>query len=221
MEERFQTRKDRIRKDLLKYTRRAFRMLPPMERPRILDIGCGSGVPTLELARLGGGEVTGIDIEPGQLDVLNAKAEKAGLSHRVKGLKRSMFHPGFPAGSFDIIWAEGSIAVIGFERGLKEWGKLLKPGGYLAVHDDLGDLQEKTGLIPRCGYEMVNHFLMGSDVWWQEYYSLLENEIKEMRLKYPGDRRISELLSSDQQQVDGFRQNPSRYQSVFFIMRRR
>jgi len=50
-EKRFQMRKDNIRKRLLKYTRKTFRMLPQLEKPRILDVGCGSGIPTLELGR--------------------------------------------------------------------------------------------------------------------------------------------------------------------------
>ena len=49
-------KKDLVRKRLLKYTRKAFRMLSQMDKPRILDIGCGSGAPTLELARLSQGE---------------------------------------------------------------------------------------------------------------------------------------------------------------------
>ena len=60
-DERFQQQKDQIRESLLKYTRKAFGMLPQMDRPRILDIGCGSGIPTMELAKLSQGEITGID----------------------------------------------------------------------------------------------------------------------------------------------------------------
>lgn len=52
---RFQIRKGRIRARLLKYTRKAFRMLPKLDKPRILDTGCGSGVPTIELARISNG----------------------------------------------------------------------------------------------------------------------------------------------------------------------
>ena len=47
---------EQLRKGFLKYTRMAFQMLPKMNSPRILDIGCGTGVPTLELARLSDGE---------------------------------------------------------------------------------------------------------------------------------------------------------------------
>jgi hypothetical protein len=36
----------------LQFTRKAFEMLPALHNPRILDVGCGRGGPTLELARL-------------------------------------------------------------------------------------------------------------------------------------------------------------------------
>lgn len=122
---------DRFRERLLKYTRKAFRLLPELDKPRILDVGCGSGVPTLELARLSEGEVVGIDIDQTLLDRLNRKIEREGLSNRVQTKKCSMFKMGFADESFDIIWAEGSLPVIGFERGLKEWRRLLKPGWFL------------------------------------------------------------------------------------------
>jgi ubiquinone/menaquinone biosynthesis C-methylase UbiE len=52
----------RARANLLSYTRKAFHMLPPLVEPRILDIGCGTGVATIELARLSGGIIVGVDI---------------------------------------------------------------------------------------------------------------------------------------------------------------
>jgi len=43
--------------------------------------------------------------------------------------------PAFKKESLDLVWAEGSIAHIGFERGVNEWRALLKTGGYIAVTD--------------------------------------------------------------------------------------
>ena len=73
-----------LKEGRLEYTRRAFHMLPKMDRPRILDVGCGRGDPTLELARLSGGHVTGVDIDQISLDELTRSANEEGLSERVK-----------------------------------------------------------------------------------------------------------------------------------------
>jgi SAM-dependent methyltransferase len=212
--------KDRLREDMLRHTRRAFRMLPKMERPRILDIGCGSGVPTLELERLSCGKLTAVDTDQVQLDRLAKKVEEAGLSGRIKVMRRSMLDLDFPEQSFDIVWAEGSIAVIGFERGLREWRRLIREGGHLVVHDDLRGLHEKLKLIPRCGYELIGHFLLGVDTWWREYYSLLEKELETMRAKYGGDGKTAEILECDQKEVDGFHKEKNRYRSVFYVIRK-
>ena len=64
---------EQLRKTFLKYTRKAFETLPKLDEPRILDIGCGSGIPTLELAGLSNVEIIGIDIDQSALDELDKK----------------------------------------------------------------------------------------------------------------------------------------------------
>jgi 2-polyprenyl-3-methyl-5-hydroxy-6-metoxy-1,4-benzoquinol methylase len=58
----YRIEKDHIRENLNIYTRKAFTLLSKCKKVHILDIGCGSGVPTMELAKLSEGYVTGIDI---------------------------------------------------------------------------------------------------------------------------------------------------------------
>jgi ubiquinone/menaquinone biosynthesis C-methylase UbiE len=94
---------DGIRSNFLVYTRRAFELIPHIDNPRILDIGCGSGVPTLELARLSGGYVTGMDIDMSGLEKLRAKAGEEGLGERVKTMECSISEMNFEDESFDII----------------------------------------------------------------------------------------------------------------------
>ena len=183
-EEELQAYKDQLREGLVRYTRKAFKMLPKRPFPCILDIGCGSGVPTMELAKLSDGGIVAIDTSQTALDRLASKIKKAGLTARVRAEKCSMLNMDFTDASFDIIWAEGSIAVIGFEKGLKEWRRLLKTGGLLAVHDDLGDLTEKRRQISQCGYELINHFVLSEDIWWNEYYSWNFSEITLKPFRY-------------------------------------
>jgi len=117
------------------YTQKAFEMIPVIKQPKILDIGCGPGMQTIKLAKLSDGEIIGIDIFQQYLDQLQQLIERENLQDRVKAIKQSMFEIKYPEEFFDIIWAEGSIFVMGFEKGLSEWKKYIKPNGYLAVHE--------------------------------------------------------------------------------------
>lgn len=159
-------------------------MLPKLDKPKILDVGCGSGVTTMELARLTNGEIIGLDNNQGLLDMLAIKTENAGLSDRVKTVKCSMLNMDFLDESFDIIWSEGSIRFIGFKRGLMEWRRLIKPNGFLAIHDEIGDITEKLKQISSCGYDLHGYFTLDEDSWWVEYYSPLEKRISELRIKH-------------------------------------
>jgi len=210
--------KDHFRERLNKYTRQAYQMLPKIENPHILDIGCGSGVPTIELAKLSDGEIIGIDISQSFLDKLNRKIEEEGFSGRVKTMKCSLFEINFPDESFDIIWAEGSIWIIGFEKGLKEWNRLLKTNGFLVVHDEIKTVSNKLEKIPSCGYKLINYFSLPEDAWWTEYYRPLEIRIKEIYTKYKNDSEALKILKKYQNEIDMVKKNPRDYGSAYYIM---
>jgi SAM-dependent methyltransferase len=224
-----------------KYTRRAYQMLPGLEEPRILDVGCGPGGPTMELARLGQGQVIGLDIHQPYLDRLRRKIETAGLSDRVQVVNCSMLEMDFQNESFDNIWAEGSIFIIGFERGLKEWRRLIKPSGFLVVHemawlrpnppDEVYDywmevypgirtIQENLIQISACGYRLIGHFTLPEDAWWVEYYDPLQIRIQELRRKYVGDLEALAVLDGEQREIDLFKKYKQWYGSVFFVMQK-
>jgi len=219
-ETNFQIDKDLLREGLSTYTRKAFHMLPKLDKPRILDVGCGSGVPTLGLARLSNGQIIGLDINQSLLDRLMEKIEEAGLSDRVKTVKCSILDMDFPDESFDIIWAEGSIWIIGFERGLKEWRRFLKSNRYMIVHDDIGNIKGKIEQVSNCGYKLVEYFTLNEDTWWIDYYAPLEKLVNEIRTKYTSNSKALAMLEKDQREIDMFKKNPKRYRSVFFIMKK-
>jgi ubiquinone/menaquinone biosynthesis C-methylase UbiE len=220
VEEQFRRQKDGIRKRLLKYSRKAFRMLPRLDKPQILDIGCGSGIPTMELARLSDGEVIGLDIDQQALDVFRENIEKAGLSDRVKIINGSLLDMEFPDESFDVIWAEGSINVIGFEKGLQEWRRLLKPSGFMVVHDERGHVEEKLDQISSCGYKLLGHFELDTERWWAEYFAPLEKLIFETKKQYADSPEVFEALHDAQRELEMFRENPERNSSICFVMKK-
>jgi ubiquinone/menaquinone biosynthesis C-methylase UbiE len=219
-EEPFQIKKDRIRKRLLKYTRKAFRMLPKLNNPRILDVGCGYGIPTIELARLSQGEVTGIDIDQPALDKLSRKIKEMGLTDRVQAVNCSILDMDFPDESFDIVWSEGSIYAIGFERGLREWKHLIKQNGYMVIHDEQGNVNEKLKQISDSGYELLGYFMLNEDIWRNEYFTPLKELVAESRTKNINDPNILEALLQAQTELDMFERNPERNSSVYFVMKK-
>jgi ubiquinone/menaquinone biosynthesis C-methylase UbiE len=196
-------------------------MLPELDNPRILDIGCGSGVPTMELSRLSNGEIIGLDIDQSALDMLTEKILRAGLSDRVKTMKCSVFNMEFSDERFDIIWSEGCIHVVGFEKGLREWRRLLKPNGYMVVHDGQDNINEKLKLISRCGYGLLGHFLLNVDVWRAEYFAPLEKLIAGTLAKYSDAPKVLEVVYSSQREIDMFEKDPELNSSAFFIMQSR
>ncbi len=89
-------------------TRKAFKMLkdlPPC--PHILDIGCGPGMQTIELARISGGEIVALDIYQPFLDRIMKNARDQEVADKIKTINKSMFDMKIEKKSFDIIWAEG------------------------------------------------------------------------------------------------------------------
>jgi len=198
----YRIEKDHIRENLNKYTNKAYKSLPEIENPRILDIGCGTGVPTVELAKISGGDVTGLDDNENSLNMLKTKIKALGLDNQVRVINDSIFTMDFPEESFDIIWAEGSVFVMGFENSIKNWHRFLKSEGFLVIHDDNKAKDKKLELIKKHGYRLIDEFELSHQVWWDEYYKPLKLLIKKFQDKDPDDEKLINELNKDQMEID-------------------
>lgn len=223
------------------YTRKAFLMLPKMNHPRILDIGCGTGGPTMELAKVSDGEVTAVDIDLGSLEELQRKADQEGLSDRIRIRLSTLIDLKFPEGYFDILWSEGSIFVIGFEQGLVQWKPFLKQEGFLVIHEmvwlkpeppeeirtyweniypGICDINSCLNTIATSGYRLIGHFPLPEDLWWREYYEPLQMHICELRQQYAENTAILKMLDKEQHEIDLYRKYQSWYGSAFFVIQK-
>jgi ubiquinone/menaquinone biosynthesis C-methylase UbiE len=103
----------------------------------LLDCGCGVGSITLDLAeQLAPGQVIGLDMDEGQLEIARESAAKRGLSN-VSFQQGNIYSLDFPDASFDAVLAHTLLFHLSEQlRALQEIRRVLKSGGVAAVSDD-------------------------------------------------------------------------------------
>jgi ubiquinone/menaquinone biosynthesis C-methylase UbiE len=220
-------------------TRKAFSMIPDLpEAPDILDVGCGPGMQTLDLAALTKGKITAVDNHQAFLDDLRKRAAEQGLSKQIEIMNGDMNALPFAQKSFDLIWAEGSIFIMGFEKGLRAWRPLLKDGGYVAVTDaawlrpdvpaevkkfwecypGMQDVAANVKAVERAGYRLIGHFTLPDEAWWNDYYHPMEKKLALLREIHKDDKEALKYLTVEQVEIEMFRKYSKYYGYVFFVM---
>lgn len=206
---------DIFRSNLLKYTTLAFGLLPKIDKPTILDAGCGTGVATIHLAELCDGTVVALDTDKVALGRLAEKLKQEGLSDRIALVDSPIENMPFDKGTFDVVWAEGSISQLGFKAAKEILARYLKSGGFLIVHDDANSYLEKLYTASSKGFSLLGFFLLPESVWWDEYYKPLESALANATSVRP-PHQLSAILK----ELEEFRNEPNRFKSAFFIMRK-
>lgn len=185
---------------------------------QIADLGCGTGGQTMVLARHAPGKITGLDLYPGFIDLFNANAKRLNLDNRVTGVVGSMDALPFAPASLDLIWAEGSIYNIGFQRGLTEWREFLKPGGYIAVSEaswftpqrpaeietfwmesypEIDTIPNKVAQMQDAGYIPVASFILPETCWTDHFYNSHPAVQDAFLKKYKGDKTVEAFIASE------------------------
>ena len=206
--------------------------------PSILDIGCGPGAQTIALARNSSAHITAVDVHQPFLDELARRAAAAALSACIDTVNASIFELAFEK-PFDVIWSEGAIYIIGFERGLRTWRPLLKPGGYVAVtelswikpdppegirkywqadYPGMLSVDENLAGLRAAGYRELGHFVLPESSWWKPYYYPMEARIVELRERYRADLEVQALLDIKQLEIEMYRKYSEWYGYIFYVM---
>ena len=221
-------------------TRKALSLLTDLPaRPRILDIGCGPGMQTIELAKQTNGTITAIDNHAPFLEALRQRSIEEGVAGRINILQASMFELGFEKESVDLIWSEGAIYIIGFEKGIGVWRPFLKRGGTIAVtelswikanppaevksywgtgYPGMKRLEDNRRIIRAAGYEEVGYFSLPESSWWEHYYQPMEKRIEILRQKYGEGEAVKNQLDVIQQEIEMYRRYSPWYGYVFYLM---
>jgi len=211
-----------LRDSFLGHTRRAYALLSPFAAgpPRILDIGCGTGTPSLELARLSGGEIFGIDVDEPALEVMRERVAEAELGGRVSARCVSLYETDFPDADFDLLWEEGVLHLLDTDRSLGQCRRLLKPGCHLVMHetnlwfDRARDRLTDFGFTVRRTYPLPEHY------WLTAYAEPLDAKLRAFVQSHDIealDDITARALATHRKAVASIRADPGATDCAFFI----
>ena len=221
-------------------TLRALDAVPGRDTVReVLDLGVGHGRTTCTLAQaLRDARVTAVEIHAPFVEGMAKHAREAGVADRVRTVCGDMVNIDVAEGSMDLIWAEGSIYVMGVERALAMWRPWLRPGGCVAFSDFVwwtGDPPKEAGEFwaveypdmvreveihsraEAAGYRVVSSFHMSKDAH-DAYYVPLEARVAELAGHV--DANVSKVLEMLRKEIDVVRRFSDAAGYTFFVLQR-
>jgi 2-polyprenyl-3-methyl-5-hydroxy-6-metoxy-1,4-benzoquinol methylase len=112
----------------------------PLERPRILDLGCGMGWHTEKFAELG--PATGIDLSAEAIAMAQARCP------HVTFIAGDVYHTQLPPAHFDVVVSQEVFAHVEDQpRFLERAAEALRPGGYIVLTTANKFVMDRLGTV--------------------------------------------------------------------------
>jgi len=190
---------------------------------KIADIGCGTGASSILLAQLLNARITAVDFLPDFLNVLEERAESMGVADRISTLACSMDNLPFASEELDVIWSEGAIYNIGFEKGVADWRRYLKADGLLVASEitwttdsrpeelqnhweseypEIDVASAKIRVLEKQGYSPVGYFVLPEHCWLDQYYRPLQARFEDFLNRNENSEEARAIVAAEQREID-------------------
>lgn len=143
---------------------------------KILDAGCGIGTPAIYLNRKYGSLITGVSTSSKGISIAGKQLPNEDAKKSICFMVADMTATGFPDESFDVVWVmESSHLVKDKKLLMKEFYRLLKPGGYVLLADVMLSKEINTVIRLKSFFKFIYlHYAFGrGKLETSEYYVFL------------------------------------------------
>lgn len=216
-------------------------MLDRDDSVKIADIGCGTGASTLFLAHELNAQITAVDFLQDFLDVLEERAEHVGLSEQISTLCCSMENLPFEDEEYDVIWSEGAIYNIGFEKGVTDWNRYLKRGGVLVVSEitwmtasrplelqthwkneypEIDVASSKMALLEKHGYAPIGYFVLPEHCWLDQYYRPMQKSFQDFLHRNGNSEDAQAIVDAEKQEIELYERYKTYYSYGVYVARK-
>lgn len=208
------------------------------QKLQIADIGCGTGNGTQHLANSFDAQIYAIDFLQPFLSQLEQNIQGTKAAKEITTLCQSMDNISLEPASLDLIWSEGAIYNIGFEKGIQYFKKFLKPKGIMAISeitwttkqrpDEINDYWQtqypqistadhKIKQLSETGLSLIGYFTLDASCWLKEYYSELETNFESFLAHHQGSDKAKAIIEAEQAEITLYRKYQDYYSYGFYI----
>ena len=207
----------------------------------ILDIGCGTGASTLILARVLNAKITAVDFLQDFLDVLESRTRSLGFEEKITPLCAPMEELPFEDEQFDVIWSEGAIYNIGFNKGISDWRRYLKPGGLLVASEitwttssrpselqshwdseypEIGTASSKIKAIEDNGYSPVGYFVLPENCWLDNYYEPMRSNFQAFLNRNKNSEEAQAIVKAECHEIELYEKYKTYYSYGVYVAKK-
>lgn len=147
----------------------------------------------------------------------------------------------FEEGEFDVIWSEGAIYNIGFQKGVKQWKRYLKPGGLLIASEitwitstrpselqnhwdseypEIDVASAKIKVLEENGYSPIGYFVLPEHCWLENYYEPMRSSFQVFMSRNGNSEEARALVKAERNEIELYEKYKDYYSYGVYIARR-
>jgi SAM-dependent methyltransferase len=123
----------------------------------------------------------------------------------------------------DVIWSEGAVYNIGFEKGIADWQRYLKVGGLLVASEitwttesrpaelqnhwdseypEIDVASAKIRVLEKHGYSPVGYFVLSEHCWLDQYYRPMQARFEEFLNRNENSEEARAIVAAEQREIE-------------------